>query len=367
MFSSVLSVVKKGDKMKIAMMGGWNTDSGASFHAELVGRNWIDQGQGLKVFTFYDYAFHGTQITGKDEDYVERCFTVSSYTPPNLNPVPFLTEDYEVFVVQDLGMLPKDLLGKIFHRIKKRAKVINVIHDGNLSEDPSFYQFDWDAIVCFDERYRKFLVSAYDSEKVRMIPYPCLPYAPGDKKAKREKLGLPQDKHIIFSFGPASNSTLEVMPSIAELASKYPILVLTVTKHKEALEGFVEASHRLAPTVDIEIREEAPPTDELYDYLHASDVLIFNKTSTPQVVVSSTAFQCLGSGCPIVAKESNYVEFFDKEVLRYSDVDTFKSHLSAIFDKTEAYERTLESAKKYVIENSAQEIGKKYIELFKSL
>ncbi len=353
--------------MKIAMMGGWNTDSGASFHAELIGRSWVNQGHNLKVLTFYDYAFHGTQITGKDEDYVERCFTVSSYTPPNLNPVPFLTEDYDVFVVQDLGMLSKDLLGKIFHRIKKHAKIVNIIHDGNLSEDPSFYQFDWDAIVCFDERYRKFLISIYDQKKVHIIPYPCLPYVPGDKKAKREKLELPQDKHIIFSFGPASKTTLEVMPSISELSSKYPILVLTVTKDKGSLEGFREFSRKNTSPLEIEIREEAPNTEDLYDYLHAADVLIFNKTSTPQVVVSSTAFQCLGSGCPIVAKESNYVEFFDKEVLRYSDMNTLKSHLSAIFEKTELYNTTVESAKNYVIANSSEEVAQKCIELFKTL
>jgi len=353
--------------MKIAMMGGWNTDSGASFHAELVGRNWVAQGHKLNIFTFYDYAFHGTQITGKDEDYVERCFTVSSYNPPNLNPIPFLTNDYDIFVVQDLGMLPKDELGKIFHRIKRRAKVVQVIHDGKLAEDPSFYQFEWDAIVCFDERYRKFLLSAYDPEKVHIIPYPCLPYAPGDKKAKRKKLGLPNDKHIVFSFGPASKTTLEVMPSIEKLSSKYPILVLTVTKDKSAIEGFVEARNRLAPTLDIEIREEAPPTDILYDYLQGVDVLVFNKPSTPQVVVSSTAFQCLGSGCPIVAKNSNYMDFFDKEVMRYSDMSTFKLHLTSIFEQGQGYKTTLESAKRYVIENSAQEIAKKYIELFKSL
>ena len=88
--------------MKIGMMGGWNTDSGASFHAELVGRAWVEQGHDLKVFTFYDYAFHGTQITGKDEDYVTRCFTVSRSETQELDPVPFLTEKYDIFVAQDI-------------------------------------------------------------------------------------------------------------------------------------------------------------------------------------------------------------------------------------------------------------------------
>lgn len=353
--------------MKIGMMGGWNTNSGASFHAELVGREWVKQGQGLSVFTFYDYAFHGTVITDKDEDYVRRCFTVSSYTPPKLDPIPFLTQKYEIFVTQDLGMLPKDELAKIFNRIKKRAKTVNVIHDGRLSDDPSFYQFDWDAIVCFDERYRKFLTRLYEPSKVHIIPYPCLPLKKENKIEKRKKLGLPLDKKIVFSFGPAGSRTLEVLPAIKELASKYPLLCLIVTKEKDALKKFKEQAELIRLRRTMETREEAPDTDRLYDYLHASDVLIFNKSSLPQVVVSSTAFQCLGSGCPIVVKESNFVEYFDKEVLKFSNLDEFKLRVSAVLDETDELKTTLKAADEYVTKNSAPEIAKKYIELFKTL
>jgi hypothetical protein len=112
-------------------MGGWNTDSGAFIHSEFIGRGFIELGHKLKVFTFLRKSFHGTVITGKDEEWVERCFSVSSRVPQILDPIPFLTSNYQFFVVEDLGMLPKDHLGKIFHRIKKKAKTINVIHDGN--------------------------------------------------------------------------------------------------------------------------------------------------------------------------------------------------------------------------------------------
>jgi hypothetical protein len=349
--------------MKIGMMGGWNTDSGASFLSELIGRPWVEEGHDLTVFTFYDYAFHGTQITGVDEKYVIRCFTVSGYTPNKLNPVPFLTTDYDIFVVQDLGMLPKDLLGKIFHRIKKKAKTVNVIHDGKFSEDPAFYQFDWDAIVCFDERYKSFLVKVYDPDIIHIIPYPCYPTAKGDKGEARKKLRLPPDKKIVFGFGPAAKTTIEVVHSIAELSRDYPILLLVTTKDKTGIQEFRKLQKQ--GIMEIDLREEAPDIKRLYDYLHASDALIFNKKSTSHVVVSSTVLQCLGSGCPIVARDSNYVEYLDKEVMKYSSEEELKKKLCAIFDESEEYKITMNAAEEYVKKKSTQ--AKLYIALFSTL
>jgi len=129
--------------MKIAMMGAWNTDSGASIHAELIGREWVKMGIDLKVFTFYRHAFHGMAFTRKeDEDYVSRCFTVQGFPEPHMDTAPFLENDYDIFVAQDLGMLPREQLLDIFPYIKKKAKTINVIHDGELSTKPNFFKFD---------------------------------------------------------------------------------------------------------------------------------------------------------------------------------------------------------------------------------
>jgi hypothetical protein len=108
--------------MKIGMMCAWNSDSGASVHAELIGRSWVELGHEVRIFSFYKHDFHGTQIVGEDEDYVVRCFTTSKASPPKLDPVPILTADYDVFVVQDLGMLPKDALGKIFGYVRKKPR-----------------------------------------------------------------------------------------------------------------------------------------------------------------------------------------------------------------------------------------------------
>lgn len=346
--------------MKIGLMGAWNTDSGASIHAELIGREWIKAGHRLSVFSFYEYDIHGTAITDKDEDYVTRCFTTSTHPQAKLNPIPFLKEDYEIFAVEDLGMLPQDSLGSIFHWIKKRAKTVTVIHDGRLSEDPSFYQFDWDAIIGFDERYMKFLREGYPTELLHQIPYPCHPLHIGDKKAARRSLNLPIEKNILLMFGPSARTGVDTIPWIIKYSSSYPLLILVVSKDKEAIMKARQYAHE----IDIEIREETLTLRRLYDYLHSCEALIYNKPSQPQVTVSSTVFQCLGSGCPIIARDSNFIENLHNEVLKFRYQNEFEYNLVEVLEQREKYQKTIKSAKHYVNENSARKVAENLLKLF---
>jgi glycosyltransferase involved in cell wall biosynthesis len=176
-------------------------------------------------------------------------------------------------------------------------------------------------------------------------------------------LRLPPDKKIVFGFGPAAKTTIEVVHSIAELSRDYPILLLVTTKDKTGIQEFRKLQKQ--GIMEIDLREEAPDIKRLYDYLHASDALIFNKKSTSHVVVSSTVLQCLGSGCPIVARDSNYVEYLDKEVMKYSSEEELKKKLCAIFDESEEYKITMNAAEEYVKKKSTQ--AKLYIALFSTL
>ena len=343
--------------MKIAMMSAWNEDSGVSIHAELIGREWVKMGHDLKVFSFLTHDFHGTAIVGKDEDYVARRFTTSKAKSPYLDPRPILEADFEIFVTQDLGMLPKDCLGKIFHHIQRKASTITVIHDNGPSADPSFYQFDWDRIVCFDHRYEEFLKKCHPEEKICLIPFPCMPLRRGDKKAAREKLGLPQDKKIILIFGQRLKEHITIIPLIREVSSHFPCLLLIVCqKDIDLLKGL--------EMVDMEIRQESPSIEGLHNYLHASDVLIIHRSPCNGVVVSSTAYQCLGSGCPILASNTNFFETMKDVLVTYSDFEEFKVNLMDILIEGEKYQASECALEAFLRLNSAEAIARQYIDLF---
>jgi len=341
--------------MKIGMMSAWNLDAGPSLHAELVGREWIRTGHNLTVYSFLSSDFHGTTFVGKDENYVFRCFG----THKGLDPRPILKSNFEFFVTQDLCMLPKDELGKIFHHTKDKSKTVNIIHDAELSDNPSFYQFDWEAVVCFDQRYKSFLCEVYPEGMIHIIPFPCRPVSKGDKMGARRKLGLPLDRRLLLVFGQHVKDDLEMLQAISSLGRDYPISLLIVSKRTP--------DQIVAENIQIEVRREAPDMDGLYNYLHAADALLLHRKTDKRAVVSSTAHQCLGAGCPIIAFNSPFFEYFDEEILKYRTDEEFRDRLVDVFENGKKYRRTLHAAEEYVKKNSAERIAERFIELFRKL
>ncbi len=341
--------------MRIGMMSAWNLDAGPSIHAELIGREWIKMGHDLTVYSFLSSNFHGTTFVGQDEAYVTRCFG----TRKGLDPRPILSSNFNIFVAEDLGMLPEDELGKIFHHIRKKAKTVSVIHDAELSSDASFYQFDWDAIVCFDERYVKFLREVFAEELIHIIPYPCRPISKGDKMEWRRKLGLPLEKKIVLVFGQHVKDDLEMLTSISTLGRHYPVLLLIVSIHAPT---DIEAAN-----VQAEVRRESPAVAGLYNFLHASDALILHRKAENKAVVSSTAHQCLGSGCPIIAFDSAFFRNFGNEILKYGTAGEFEANLIEVFEQGKKLKETLRAAEEYVRENSGERIAEIYLKLFEEL
>ena len=106
-------------------MSAWNTDSGVAVHAEPLGEVWIEMGHKLTVFSFVKDDFHGEGFTSEDEDFVLRCFGTDEGTR-YLDARPFLTSTYDIFIVEDLGMLPKDPLSKVFNLIKSIERKVQI-------------------------------------------------------------------------------------------------------------------------------------------------------------------------------------------------------------------------------------------------
>ena len=345
--------------MNITMMSRWNIPCGVSTHAELLGRALVQMGHNLKVLAPVEYEDYQTD---KDEPYVLRCYKRPKKKEAFFfNPRPFLEDNCDIFIVQNLEILPMEELLKVYPRIKKRAKTVFVVHEGKPPGDLTFYKFDWDAIVCFDERYRKFLCKIYPEDKIKIIPYPCHPLMPGDKKEARLKLNLPLDKKIIFNYGIGIYRHLHLLPTIERVSKKYPLIFLTLTHIQEWYDLFDVARIRYK---FIELRNGKLPVNALYTYLQASDCLLIHKDSAEAIVVPSTAYLCLGGGQPILAYNTNFFATFDKEVLKYSSLS---EALEDVFEQRDNVKFVLRTAQEYVKNNSSIEVAKKFIQLFESL
>jgi len=348
--------------MNIGMLSLWNAANGPSIHAEIVGREWVRTGHKLTVFSAKRHP-DARPTLQKDENFVIRHFSVDTIKPftraTEFDPSPLIEGDYKVFVTQNLERLPAERLQEIFPKIKKKSVTVCVVHEGKPPEDPLYYKFQWDAIVCFDKRYRSFLIRYFPQEIIHIIPYPYYPFSPGDKLKAGKKLSLPQEEKIVFSFGFRPDDIIPVLPTLRHLHKKYMTRYIVVINPGSNVNILKEKKSEY-PFLDIQVRPL--PFDELYTYLYASDAHLIHRKSSKKypAVLSSTVCQTLGSGCPIVFHESNYVENAGDEIIKYKDFSDLEEKLSSIFENgfdTNKVEKFLEK-------NNATRIANRFIKLF---
>lgn len=343
--------------MHIAMMTAWNTDSGVAVHAEPLGKAWLEMGHDLTIFSHIRDDYHGEGFTGKDEDCVIRCFGTQQTN--TLDPRPILTADFDVFVVQDLRMLPVESLARIFPLIKSRARTVHVVHENRLPEEPWFYQFTWDGVVYFDER-QDFLINVYPHAK--LIPFPCFPIRKGDQVEARRKLDLPVDRKIIYTF--CHRGYEPFLRDLPEELKDQAVLLFVVPPNYQMVER-----GRVPPWMIIR-EEKVLSEDRFDDYLFASDAAIFHKFQSLYLgVVSSTAFQALGAGCPILVPSlSDYFKPLENEVFHYHDVGNLNEQLIGLLVRNgEKRKAVLDQAEGFCTMNSPQIIAKRFIDFFVEL
>ncbi len=353
---------------KIALFSKWNAADGTSILAELIGREWVKH-YDLTVFAPINDVKPVQGMT--DDDYVIRCCNVqgTSLGQWTIDPKPFLEKDYDIFVLPRIEWIPLEELIKIYPKIKEKAKVIYVIHEVKLPENPIFWKFEWDAVVCFDERYKRMWKDVYPVEKIHMIPYPCNPVRRGDKNNARQELNLPLDKKIIFMFGWYPKTHIfPLLPHLAELKKHNDFVLLLMISREYLDEELLKEMKRYD---FIEWRDEFPLTSKVDKYFHASDAYIFYKPKyefkSGQIMVSSSILSYLGTLAPILAIESPHIQLLGGAVMRFSNMEELKDKLVSVFEGKPMVNQTLKAAEEYVIRNSKEKVAQEYIMLFKKL
>ncbi len=342
--------------MKIAIMSRWNSACGVSLLAELVGRKFA------KKHEIVVFAPTSLRQVGEDEPYVVRCYSDVEYGRRFFDPKPFLEEDYDVFLAQRIEWYPMEDLLKIFPEVKRKAKTVYVVHERKPPENELFYEFDWDAVVCFDERYVRQWEKTKYGDRLKVIPYPTAHLVKGSKEEKRKVLGI-EDEKVVFSYGwKPELHVLPALPALKEVSREIDFKFLLL----------VDPESRFSLREDfVEIRKERPPLNRIYDYLHASDVCLIHKERSEvkegEVVVSSSVLMCLGALTPIVTSDTEFVAFLDKEVLKYRSVAELKKLLLGILRGEIDVEETITAAKNYVMRNNPEEVAKRYLRLFKEI
>jgi len=228
-------------------------------------------------------------------------------------------------------------------------------------KDLVYYLFDWDAIICFDDRYADFIGKYFPSNRIHIIEYPCHPYTPGDKIKSRRELGFKEDEKIVFSYGFHPKAILKVISALDHLSKRYNLRYVIAVNPASEYEELLNIERKYS-FVDIKVM--ALPLDMLYKYIHASDALLFYRESSHyRAVISSSVCLTLGAGRPIIFNECNFVERQGDEIVKYRDIDDLRLKLSRIFE--EGFD--VSKVREFLRKRDSRTIAEKFIDLFKNL
>lgn len=347
-------------------MGRWNATCGVALHAELLGRELLRMGHNLIVFAptleSASKYWHHKRIRRRDEEWVVRCYDESEPESANGGRVDgkkLLSLDYDVFILESYKQIPYEEMNGLMPKIRRKAKAILVVHNGNGGELERLNLNLFDAIVVFDERYLREVLNGR-GEKVYIIPYPCHPVVEGSWR----RLDFAEGKIVFFSFGRQPIQEYgDYLAVLEKLSRKYDLLYWIVRS-----DGEVPARKRWVLQWF-----ERPSIEKLYEYLHSADIHLLPKgKNTRNVVVSSTCYQCLGSLCPIVAPDTRYFETLPEEdgvgpIVKYRNREDLEGKLERLIEDEEYRRKVIQLARKYVEENSSERVAERFLALFEEL
>ncbi|MFQ6051265.1 MAG: glycosyltransferase family 1 protein [Candidatus Hydrothermarchaeota archaeon] len=343
----------------IGIFTRWNATCGVSMHAEIIAKEFIEMGYDVKIFAPYVSSANKWwhhKIIRNDEDYIIRCYQEldpETMIGGGIDEDKIISEDLDYLIVESYSSLPYSELEHLVKKIKEKTKVVAVIHEGK-KEDIKYSNLRiFDAVVAFDHRYKNNMIK---NEQVRIIPYPCYPVSKGNRRFGEEKL-------VFFSFGrQPPNEYKDYIEVLKILNSKYDLVYEVIRSNGPLPFDFPWLKQK----------QKKLENDEIYKYLHSSDIHLLPKGRTNCIVVSSTLSQCLGSLTPTVVPNTKHFELLPsingvRPVIPYQNVKDLRRKIEKLVDDENYRKKIADAAKKFVEENRSDKIAQKFIMLYEEL
>ena len=343
--------------MNVGILTRWNATCGVSLHAELIAEEFFKMGHEVRIFAPHIHTANRWwhhRIIRDDEDFVIRCYEElrpETMDGGGLEEEKVLSEDLDLLIVESYTSIPYSEVEKLVRKVD--AVTVAVIHEG-AREDIRYSDMSiFDAIVAFDERYVREIL--YDCvEKVKIIPYPCYPIRKGERR-------FAEDGLTFFSFGRQPHAEYaDFISALEGLSMKYDFVYRVVRS-----DGLLPFEKKWLRQEQRRLRN----TEEVYRYLHSSDIHLLPKGNTNKVVVSSTLYQCLGSLVPAVVPNTRHFELLPnpEPAVVYRDVADLKKKLELLIEDDDFRDGIIEAAREFVDRFSSDRIARRFIDLYKSL
>lgn len=348
------------------MMGSWNTDGGVCRHTTPV-IEWLrSEGFEVSVLTHYKESPFGRPLEVEDEDFVTRCYATSGKQAPGRPALDAellrrTVEGFDVLVLEDLGMLPCRELAAVLPEIKKAGVDVFLLNHDNVPK-PEGHPF-WqclkhvDAVINFLPEQNRFMSKHFPPDRIHLTDFPCYPVQAVDKDKARVQLGLPRGRKIILTLGEYDFAA--PFSALSAARSEDPAIYLVALVYEE--------KDKTASGYD-EIRVENGPWRRRAQYAGASDLIILDKgESCPGngAVLSSTAYQLIGWGCPILARDNRYFSPLGDAVAKYTDDAGLKEQVRRLLNDAAARGDLNRRASAFASARSPERVAHQLLNVFR--
>jgi len=342
------------ETLRIGIISRWKATCGISLHAELIANEFMKMSHEIVVFapkleSANRWRHH--VVIGKDEPFVIRCYEENA---PNgkegkFDPNYVLSQHIDYLIVESYPCLPHRDVERIVRKLNTVS--VAVVHEQRKTEFSYSNPNIFDAIAVFDERFAKEVVC---NGNTVIVPYPCHPIVKGSRKFAEDNL-----KFFTFGRQPAEEY-VDFIKALDWLSNRYDFEYLVVrSNHLLPFERsyLVQMQRKLS-------------LDEVYKYLHSSDIHLIPKAQTDGCVVSSTLCQCLGALTPTVVPNTRHFEMLPsidgfKPAVVYDGVEDLKSKLIRLIEDEEFRRGIIRSAERFVETNRCDKIAKEFMKLYK--
>ena len=215
--------------LKIALMSSWNDCCGIAVHAWLTGYSWLSMGHELLVFAPIRERPRGRiPMNVQDEPFVYRNWEmhrlgdkIEDDAPLDLffDPKALLEEDFEILFVEKPTSIPISKFSRIFDVLKRKARVVAIMHEGRVPANRRFYDLRWNLATVFDDRFFNLYGYLLNADRVSVVPFPCHPVIYGDRHEARRELNLPLDDYLVLAFGIRACGLRPIMPVLERVAA----------------------------------------------------------------------------------------------------------------------------------------------------
>lgn len=206
---------------------------------------------------------------------------------------------------------------------------------------------------------------------LRHVPLACPVYSPGDRRALREKYGLPQDKAVIMTAGFASawKKLPETVTALLPGLGDYLHLQLICSQHYSDQLGSEIARLRYAIGSDNRARlvSHFVPTLELIERADASDLgFVYHGSNTGSV--SAVTKQFIAARCPLVVTSSNHAsDVLAAEHVPGLDLTNFVTRVLQLARMPEKLAQMRADAEIDYARLNMQRVARQYLEIFAGL